>query len=339
MTIRTIILALTALLASHVAAQTTISLRASVALPPGGTLHLADIADIEGPDASSLLNAIITPGADATVDLDAVRKAAAGVAGINPGRLLFSGFACKLGPVEAAPVSQPPIAGEPEAPVLTEGVVRGAVLTRLSEVLAVPAKEMRTTFDKRDESLLGMSCKGRSVVVNPTGAGDKPTFSVRVYEHDSLVNQGTIRVGVLIRRDVAVATVPISKGETLANENIVVDEQWLPPSVRPATGVVGRVAHSRIGAGEVIAENDVETARAVRKGDLVNIDCVSGGIAVRTTARALSDGKQGDTILFETIRWNTQIAARISGPGVAVSVPGLTEQPDKQSGRKPRRGE
>ncbi len=339
MTIRTLILAASLLLTPHSLAQTTISLRPSAPAPPGAAVRLAEIADIDGPDAAALASAIVTPAADSSVDLDAVRKAAAGVAGINPGRLLFSGSACKLGPAEVVSAAQPQAATAPDAPVLTEGVVRGAVLARLAEVLGVPAKEMRTTFDKRDEGLLGMSCGGRVVAVNPTGAGDKPTFSVRVYDHDSLVTQGTIRVSVLIRRDVAVATVPIAKGETLASENIVVDEQWLPPSVRPATGVVGRVAHSRIGAGEVIAENDVETARAVRKGDLVNIDCVSGGIAIRTTAKALSDGKQGETILFETLRWNTQIAARISGPGIAVSVPGVTEQPAKQSGRKNRRAE
>ena len=66
----------------------------------------------------------------------------------------------------------------------------------------------------------------------------------------------------------------------------------------------------------------VEAPIVIKRGDLVNIHCISGSILIELQRmRARRDGREGETIEFESADGKrTRLQARVSGPGRAVIV-------------------
>ncbi|MBL9001549.1 MAG: flagellar basal body P-ring formation protein FlgA [Phycisphaerae bacterium] len=303
--------------------QDTVALRAGVRAEPGGELRLGDIAAITGPQAASLSALPISADAAGLIDLAAVRRAVEAAAGINAGRIAFSGGVCRVRPALV------PLVREESEVIATEatpfaGTVRQHVTARLAETLGVASDALRLTFEQSRAELLNTPTQGRVVTAQQTGTGDKVTLAVRVYEGDTLIAQGTLAVGVLVRREVTVSKEAVSRGEPIPAEALTGDMQWIPLTVKPAAlrAIAASKARARIDAGSIIEERHIEAPLAVRRGDLLSLDCLSGGLVVRTTGKALDDAKEGETIPVETLQWRSVVTAKVSRSGHAVIVGG-----------------
>ena len=295
-------------------------------------MTLADVAELRG-DAAVGLGGLVVGEAGATrVDLAAVRRALEGRVGTNLGRLTLSGSACAVR-VGAAMSAVAPTAGGATAPAgAALETVRTRVAAKIAEVVGVEAAGLRLAFDEgaAGRALLGMGVAGRTVVVQPAGAGERMPLSVRVYEGDRLLASGTVRVGVLVRREVVVARRDLTRGAAFDAERVGAETRWVEPGVSPAAmaDVLAATARGRVEAGGVIETRHIETPLAVKKGDLVAVDCLSGSVAVRRTARARAAGREGDVIEVQTLESRKSFRARVSGPGTAVlvvAVPGMGE--------------
>ena len=115
---------------------------------------------------------------------------------------------------------------------------------------------------------------------------------------------------------------PLARGDTLTPKDYRIPEQWLPLTSLPASSdnLDGSEVRSRINIGELIEARDVQDPLAVRKGDRITVDSISGGILLSTSAIALASGRAGDIIDAQTVEWHQGISVKISNSGHAVSL-------------------
>lgn len=304
-----------------------VALKTLVRVQPGTAVTLADVAELRG-DVGELrgvgvLSSSETQGGSIRVELSRVRELVEKNGRSLVGRTTFSGSVCVVRVIAGEPRSAAISPTAPPSPSDAPKVetVRDYVRARIAQACGADLADLRLTFEDNAE-LLDTPTSGRTVAVSPAAMSDRMPLTVRVYRGDLLVAQGVVRVGVLVRRQVLVSSSPLSRGSAVNTETLDEQEQWLAPSVQPASRsqVIGSVARSRVEAGKVILAKDVEPPVVIQRGDLVSIDCVSGTVVVSTSARAKEPGREGDVIQFQSMNSKRTFGARVNGPGKAVLV-------------------
>lgn len=346
-----------ALLASA-AAQTVVELRSDARVAAGAPVRLGDVAQITGEGADALAALAVlgeAPAADAAIggaiSIAHVRRTIAGSGEADLSTLTLRGSACRLlvvappaaeageGPAAGASDAPAPANAAPPAPALPGGRVRDAVVAKLAQTLGVAESDLRVSFDAEDADLLDLALAGRLAEVRPVGSSERLPVAVTLYEQGPggarIAASRTIRAGVLVRRPVAIAAAALRRGEVIGPEDITPDVQWLDPNARPvpAEAAAGAAVRSRLRAGQLIEQGDIEPAVVVRKGEIVSIHCPAGTVVLRTAGRALADGREGEVVEFEPADRPARrgerrtFYARMNGPGRAVAVAG-TELPE-----------
>jgi flagella basal body P-ring formation protein FlgA len=323
-----IAVALVLALCANVVAQDRIILRPAASIS-GNVVRLGDVADVQGP--AMLAGVVIVKdlraelgrgGEAATIDLPRVRAALEKVPAVNWGRLTLSGVPCR---VKAATVEMPAASPARELdahPKEAAPTLRDQVVTWLAHAFACSPEDLRVTFDDAQGEALDASVAGVTTSIRSLGSSDRLSLAITTYRGDVITNSLTIRVAPLIRREIAVASRRIARGEPLTSDVLRTDEQWVPPSVVPidARSLHGVIARSRIDAGTVIRPEHVDQPIVIKKGEIVTVDCVSGGIVVRAMARAMSAARDGEVIAFQYLESKRSFNARANGPGRAVIV-------------------
>jgi flagella basal body P-ring formation protein FlgA len=88
--------------------------------------------------------------------------------------------------------------------------------------------------------------------------------------------------------------------------------------------VAGMVPRRSIRAGEAIRSSWLGLAKAVARGDTVDVEVRAGGALLRLPGQALASGAVGQTILIKNTESNRRFPARIEAPGkVAIGKPSL----------------
>jgi flagella basal body P-ring formation protein FlgA len=309
--------------------QDSVSLRPAARVEAGVPVTLGDIAELSG-EAARLSSVVIVEATGAksdsgiaVIDLAKVRAALEAERSVRSGRVAISGHACRVSFRSAAPMATGAAPGELAAPVLSAAapVVRDLVVARIADQLQVTPDDLRLTFENTD-AVLELPVLARTVAIQPAGRGDRLPIGIRVYEGDRIIASGNVRVAVLVRRQAPVSRVALQRAEEVTAERVQVEERWLPPSVMPAsaTSIIGATARARIDAGAVIEARDVEPALAVKKGNLVSVECVAGSVVVGATMRAMQSARDGETIDFQSLSSKKTVRARMNGPGRAVMV-------------------
>lgn len=336
-------------MATIACAQDVVRLRTSATVPASGVVTLGDIATIEGSQADALRTIVLRERAEAGqhIGIDDVRAAMRGAKGVNSGRIALSGAAVALvAPMTAAaPVAPTPASTTEQA---TGARVRDALPAFLAGEFAVLPEDLQLTFSDGDADELDVPLTNRTFTLATQGSSDRVQVHVRVYEGDKLIIASTVRVGVMVRRDVLVATRELSRGTPLDEQTTTRESRWLPVTTRVGKPeeIMGRVAKAVIREGSVIEQRQAEEALVIRKGDLVAVDCISGGVVLRSQMRARQAGKNGDIIELGSLtparrersrkgrdaQERSQpvvVRARVAGPGRAVVV---TEAPEAAAG-------
>ncbi|MEZ6235207.1 MAG: flagellar basal body P-ring formation chaperone FlgA [Phycisphaerales bacterium] len=333
--------------AAQQAAQHTgqITLRPAVRVEGNGPVTLADIADLSGPPAEALAGVVILETASAswaTLDLDAVRAAIDAQARPVWGHIAMSGSACRVRSVSTTADAAPLTTGDGHAtpaPPTDPTTVRAVVEHRLAAALGCTVADLRLEFDDRDTALLAMSAIGRTVDAQPTGFSERMPLRITIYERDQILRAEQVRVGVLVRRHVAVATSTLARGVALTEAHVQPDTRWIAPDIVPIgpDEAVGMVVRGRVAAGTPITRRDVETPILVARNEELTAHSVSGAIALQLPVRALEDGREGDVIRCTLLsraardarsRDDRELLVRVAARGVGVVVEGRDEQTD-----------
>lgn len=314
-------------------AQDTVVLRESAEVAPSGPLTLAQIAELSGDGARALAAVEIRlegrpAGADGwtTVGAPEVIEAIRAVPGVNWGKLTVRGSACavrRAGDAPARPAA--PQRSASVAPGVPGPTLRAAVEQRLREAFGPGGEEVRLTFDEASAALLETPLAGRTADVQLVGSSSRQSVTVRVFEGLRQIAAGTVRVEVRVKRRVALAAQALRRGDPVTPESVRTEERWVEPGVRPAdpARVVGRAARGRIDEGSVVEESDIEAAVVIRKGDMVDVYCLSSSINLKSVARATEPGREGETIKLQTPGSKRVFSARVDGPGRAVTGVGV----------------
>lgn len=299
-----------------------VRLREVALVESGAVVRLADVAEVEGPNAERLKGVMVGGGgAASTIGVRDVERALRGESWINWGGLLLSGAECRVVVKAApAPVERGPTAKDTPPLASPKGVMERAIATHLARLVGVADDAVRIEVDQMPAELARVSLDGRMMTVQPMGQSERMGLVVRVYERDRVVATGTVRGRVLVRRSVAVARQTMERGHEIQENEVSLEERWVGIAESPMDSetAAGSVVRSRVGTGEVISTRAVETPIVVRKGDTVAVDCLSGSFVVRVTAVALGAGREGDVIECRTPGSKESIRARVAGRGHVV---------------------
>lgn len=312
---------------AQASAQDLVALRSSATLEGTGAIRLDQVAEVSGPGAERL-SAVVLDSAElvqdkqgwVVIDLERVRRTLEKLGTENWGRLTLRGSVCNARRVLEAPAPTP--APEAATPAVPEGqTVRGLVKARLSQVLDAEEENLKLVFDEGDSKLLDTATAGLVADVQLVGSSERQPVSVRLYRDQTTVASGQVRVHVGVKRRVAVAVGGLRRGQALGESTFITEERWVGPTVRPADaeGVLGQFARGRISPGQVIEVTDVEPPVVIRKGELADVVCLSGGVSVKVKARALEPGRLGDRIGFQLVDSTRNFRARVDGPSRAIT--------------------
>lgn len=294
-------------------------------------LTLADIARLDGPIAQALGDVPIATiekdaGVWVTIDVGHVREALKARPELDWSRLTIHGLSTQVRrltpprPAEPEPELEPTPEESPSVPTL-----RFAIARRLTDMLAVESDKLRLKFDDRDTTTLAMPTTRRIVDIQPLGSGDRVPLAVRVYEHEQLILNITLRVHAEVQRPVAAATGALKKGHILEAGDFTIEDRWLPATARPLAPelATGKAIRQAVNPGEAIGIEDVQPPVVVKRGELVSVHCLTEGFVLKLTCRAMSDGRDGELMQFETLEAGRKdrrvIFARPAGAGTAIA--------------------
>lgn len=333
----TLAVVLTALATSGAWAQDSVRLLRTARVEAGTPVHLRDIARLEGPGAERLGRLAVAADASAEAAGEAgwfeitperVRRVLEAELGRRSGMVAVSGTVCSVRvgqePVARAADGAPsPAAPAPDAGDLVGlATVRGALARELCRILSVDPASLRLEFEDRDGEFLDTPLAGRVLEIDPVGSSDRMPVAVTVHGPGAAQRRETVRVGVLVRRHVAVASRMLERGQTVSTEDVSIEERWLTPADLSvgAEDAQGAVARRRVKPGETLERQDIEPPVVVHRGDRVWVRVVTAGLVVRREAHATEDGREGEMILFAAASDSRErFVAVVTGPGQALA--------------------
>lgn len=341
--------------APHAAAQTTITLRPIVQIGTSGPLTLGQVADVTGTDAERLSALEVVkesqslPRADAGarhLELASVRHVL-DAAGVNWGRVTLKGSACEIRLPVAAPAAPAPLEKKPTLQdrfacvdidtVAPTGVtLRQALARRLSEHYECAPQDLRLAFSESDREKLERSTSEQriEIMLGTQRNSARTPARVALYQGERVTFTGSFDVEAQVRRPVLVAAERLDRNDAVNASNTRTEERWIAPGTRTITsddlGAQGLVASARLDPDELITLDQVQSPIAAKRGDIVWVHCLSGGISVRAKCRAMSTARDGELVTLRLENSKQTFQARMSGPGRAVK---LADQAETQPAR------
>ena len=316
---------------------------------------LSDIAWLEGPEAQRWAALIVAEPREGAVryavNLEDVR-ALLTARGVNWARLSLKGVAtCEvrlLNPPAApvnpqpepvmpslAPVGYDTLTAERGAPIAATTTnpleadapldVRSLVLRELTRLLGVAGDELTVNFAERDADVLNMSTVAARFTVEPVGPARLGRLRLVVRKASGLGAEQTYALNADISRKTTavVATAPVLRGQLLTPANVALREVELWDSrfepIRDVDTVLGAAAEASLRPGNLVRSEHLGTALVVRRGDMVTVRVVSGGVMVDTDGFAEGDAGVGQTVQVRLDRQRGRgarvVSAVATGPG------------------------
>ncbi len=334
---RWIALTICTLLFQGAASAGRIELKPSAIAPESGAVTLKDVADLEGPNALALADVVIIEdfderaGGRAWVQLaiDDVRTAL-DARRVNWGRISLQGRHCTVR-LAGALITQSsddhvaPATRAPETVDLTgNSTVRTRIVSLLLRVYDVDSENLRVLFNEDDKSFLDLPDAGRRIEVQPASTGSSSRFAVVVwlYAGDQLLETRTMRIDLQVRRRVFVLSSELERGDAIRESHLRSEFMWLEPTgpapVLSQDKAINSVARRRLTSGTVLRVDHLESPVVVRRGELVTIHCISGGVVVKTRARAQDDAREGELVEMRVDGRRKTFVARVVGAGRAI---------------------
>jgi flagellar basal body P-ring formation protein FlgA len=128
-----------------------------------------------------------------------------------------------------------------------------------------------------------------------------------------------VPVTVTVYHLVATAATPISRGQALDGASVALQKQNIMAThgrfYRNTEEVVGQMAKRHLSPGEALGAHNLDTPKAIKRGDDVVISASSGPIAVKMPAVAMSDGRIGQRISVKNSASQRIIRATVIAPG------------------------
>jgi flagella basal body P-ring formation protein FlgA len=332
---------------------TRITLHPFARVATDAPIRIADVATIDGPLAAALGEVVLDePGHDdiasrgwwTHLDAQRVREAAQSVPGLRAQDLLISGDACDVRRVDpearlrAMQTMQRSARSADRSPAaaLLPHTTHAGIVASIARTLGVGVGDVRVEIEPGDAERISASTVGRTLTVQPIGSGERPALRVTLYEGDAIVLREVVRARVEVKREVAVTREPIPRGQIIDERSVLHETRWLPADFRYTSpdSVPGAVARRALDVGEPIDAGAIEPPLAAKRGELISVHALTGGVVVESIARAKRDGCEGDIIELESVGAGEKrtFQARLAGRGRAVLIVGASTDSSSNAG-------
>jgi len=324
----------------------------------GDRITLGHIAELEGQAAQALSDVVIARfkdvGPKLTVSLDGLRDTLE-THNINWGRIALRGFTeCTVfqkeeddaqpevirnnsasGPQSTTSTTAPQMVGanvENELSIETPLSLRTRLNAFLVDFVGLPADQLRITHAESDIAALDQPRYGDFVFKPGASRGSLGRVPVSVMKVGDGSVEPFLRLSPTVERELlaVVAARKVSRGQTFTPGDLKIEQVTLTHASRePVTRtaeLVGRVAGATITPGQPIMASDIRSPVLVKRGELLTVQCVVGGLVLRTTARAAEDGGQDDVITVRNLDTRERFHIRVTGRRAGVLI-----KPKKQS--------
>jgi flagella basal body P-ring formation protein FlgA len=216
----------------------------------------------------------------------------------------------------------------PEFTATSTQTLADLIGSEISLLANLPRERLRIRFDQlqpADQEWIQQAVRSEwvySVRMLGSAITGRSPMRIEAFAGDRLAFQKTLQLEVHAEGDVVTAASAINKGDTLTLDNLVVKTQWLPigqaQQLLPLDQLIGMSAKRRLNPGQALVIRDVESPIAIRRGDDVVVHVLSGGLVIKSKARALSAGREGDMVSLQVDGSKKTFSARIAGRGRAV---------------------
>ncbi|HBK47582.1 MAG TPA: flagella basal body P-ring formation protein FlgA [Xanthomonadaceae bacterium] len=114
----------------------------------------------------------------------------------------------------------------------------------------------------------------------------------------------------------------ISAGETIGPADITIEKRDAARIVGAALAnpadAVGKTARRVLSAGSLLSASDLASQRLVRRGDTVELISRRGGLEVRMSGRALSDGGENERVTVENASSRKVVQGTVEAGGAVL---------------------
>ena len=295
-----------------------------------GEVLVRDVAVLTGPEADKLGSLVLLLSPTKIIEIDQVRRAAI-ASGARVGQIRFSGSSCRvekaLRPemIEDAADERAEVKADTGQAKPTQ--LRDIIIHAIAGDCGLHAESVRVTFDQTDSKLLDrvistQKADQEQVTVSPAVYGERSPLTIRVYAQQKLTATHTLRATVTVERECVVTKTVLSRGQVIKPSDVQIERRWLPINLEaaPADAVEGAAAATKLAAGSVVERRDVQASLAVKRGDLVMVDSIVGGVVVRARARVLANARVGEQVTAQSVPWNQEIIVMIISPGNATAI-------------------
>ena len=307
-------------------------------------IRLRDVAELEGPETQALGDIVLTtlkPGdQNATITLDQVRERLS-QHGVNWGKLTLRGYAqcrvARLDPQDGSVLAAPaPLIANPmeEVSLASTITLRERLIEFIERFAETDQTDLQITFADHDEPVLSQSAWQDRYEFEPlssTPLGRVPII-VRRFRDDRLVESARVTADVAKRYMAAVVIRSIGRGQMLTPGDVEIQEVFLDSATAPVTDlsqVIGETAGAVLRTGAVLYDKHLHSARMVRRGQLMTVRCISGGLVVKTVARAKEDGVHEQIISVRNEQTRELYAVRVTGTQEGIAI--LSDKQNLQS--------
>ncbi|MFO1065847.1 MAG: flagellar basal body P-ring formation chaperone FlgA [Pirellulales bacterium] len=161
--------------------------------------------------------------------------------------------------------------------------------------------------------------------IKEVGGGEEPWYGEQEfivgYKHQNNEGRVKLKVEVELPTLVVAAARPLRRDELIDESMLTympLDEKAAAQTDQYFAGIeqlIGKQVRKSFSAGQPITRLGVGAPTVISTGELIEIESIAGGVAVRTAGKALGSGAEGDAIMVETMMdRKSKLMATVIGP-------------------------
>lgn len=304
----------------------------------GPDVRLCDVAELKGPTAQKLGNLVVgtlSPSHQKLrIELFEVIRIVTSNGKVNWALLTVMGYkACEVDqidqafPSSASNISLPvDINSSGEVKLGSPVTIRDWLIEMIERFAQKSRGELKITFADRDAVWLNGDARQGQLEFEPLSASPlgRLPIAVRQYQNSGSMKSRRITVNVSRRVMAVIAARRIDRGHVFVPEDLEVGQIYLNDErgepLNEIENVVGQQATSRIHKGTAIYTVDAALPLLVRRGQIITVRCICGGLVIRTIGRAMEDGTESQIIRVRNEKSREDYQARVTALRQAVVI-------------------
>ena len=298
-----------------------------------GSVLLKDVAELKGATAESMGDLVVANFDEGKTGLAVTLTSLRSMLtkrNVNWGRLSLGGYSrCTVsleapaGEVEvASPVVDIALTlnnPDKSADLATAVTLEDRVVQMIQSHVDGDPADMVIRFSESDSRRLAKADLTDRYVIEPLASSSPGRIPVliRQWRGDELVGTHHVRADVALRRLAVVAIRNVRRDAAIGRDDVEVREIMLSdgrgmPSAK-LSDVVGKRAAGNLRKGSAVYPGSLRSPLLVRKRELMTVYSRSGGIEIRTSARAMEDGEQGQLVKVRRNGQRDEFVVRVTG--------------------------